>query len=217
MVTGVILAAGQGRRMGKPKQLLSLGGEAMVLHVARTACQAGFDEVIVITGAYELAVKKVLQDLPLQIIYNEEWEQGQATSVKKAVQSIPDKKQAVVFLLADQPLVSVVLINKLINVYHETNASIIIPRALNQQGNPVLFDLGVWRSALLQLSGDEGARQIIRKNQEAVHYIELLNGQIFLDVDTPAEYEMMKELWQAMKKKAIVQNESVVHYMMDNK
>ena len=199
MVTGVILAAGQGRRMGKPKQLLPLGGEAMVLHVARNACKAGFDKVIVITGAYEAEVKQVLEGLPLQVIYNEEWEQGQATSVKKAIQSIGYTQQAVVFLLADQPLVSSALIRNVIEVYNETKASIIIPRAMGRPGNPVLFDLGTWRFALLQLAGDEGARQIIRKNPEMIHYIELLDEQIFFDVDTPAEYERMTNIWESIQ------------------
>jgi len=200
MVTGVILAAGQGRRMGEPKQLLTLGGKPMVWHVATTACQAGFDEVRVITGAYAPAVQQVLQELPLKLIYNEDWGQGQSTSVKKAVQSITTEDQKVVFLLADQPLVDTQLINNLIKAYHETKSSIILPRWQSQPGNPVLFDLGVWRSALLQLSGDEGARQIIRQNQEEVHYIELLEGQAFLDVDTPAEYEMMEKMWQVLNR-----------------
>ena len=200
MVTGVILAAGQGRRMGEPKQLLPLGGKPMVWHVARAACMAGFDEVIVITGAYAPEVKQVLQDLQLSIVYNEDWNQGQSTSVKKAVQSITTEGQAVVFLLGDQPLVGVKLINDLIKAYHETNASIIVPRWQNQPGNPVLFDIGVWRSALLQLSGDEGARQIIRQNQEAIHYIDLLAGQVFMDVDTPADYEMVERMWQVLRR-----------------
>lgn len=198
MVTGVILAAGQGIRMGEPKQLLILGGKPMVWHVASSACQANFDQVIVITGAYEAEIKNILQDLPLQIVYNENWHEGQSTSVKKAVEAIRNEEQAVVFLLADQPLIDPSLLNEVIRGYHQTNASIIVPRALKQPGNPVLFDLGVWRSALLQLSGDEGARQIIRRNQQAIHYIELLEGQIFLDVDTPAEYELMKRLWQEL-------------------
>jgi len=206
MVTGVILAAGQGRRMGEPKQLLPLGEKPMVWHVATAACLAGLDAVIVITGAYATAVKQVLQDLPLQIIYNEDWAQGQSTSVKRAVESITAKDQAVVFLLADQPLVDSSLINEIIKAYGETNASIIIPRALNQPGNPVLFDLVVWRSALLHLSGDEGARQIIRRNKEAIHYIELLDGQVFFDVDTPAEYEMMENLWQALGKESSIES-----------
>ena len=199
MVAGVILAAGQARRMGQAKQLLLLHEKPMVWHIAMTACQSMLDQVIVITGAYQREVTSTLNDLPLQIIHNENWQQGQSTSVKKAVQSISAEMQAVVFLLADQPLVDVSLINELINGYHETNASIIIPRALKKPGNPVLFDLKVWRPALLQLSGDEGGRQIIRGNQEAIHYIELLDGQCFFDVDTPLEYETMKKMWNLMK------------------
>ena len=201
MVTGVILAAGRGERMGEPKQLLPLGGKPMVWHVATAACLADFDEVILITGAYGTIVQQALQDLPLQVIHNADWAQGQSTSVKKAVYSIKAEEQAVVFLLADQPLVDVSLMNELIKVYHkkDTKASIIIPRALNKPGNPVLFDLGIWRSALLQLSGDEGARQIIRQYPAAIYYLELLDGQTFLDVDTPAEYKKMQEIWQVRK------------------
>jgi len=200
MVTGVILAAGQGQRMGEPKQLLPLGGKPMVRHVATTACQAGLDQVIVITGAYGAEVAQVLQGLPLQVIYNENWAKGQSTSIQKAVLSIPAQCQAVVFLLADQPLVDTQLINKLLRSYHETKASIIMPRWNNQPGNPVLFDMKVWRSALLQLSGDEGARQIMRQQQGLIHYIELSNGQMFLDVDTQVAYDRMQKVWQEMKK-----------------
>jgi len=199
MVTGVILAAGQGRRMGKAKQLLLLGGKSMVWHVATTACQSALDEVIVMTGAYEQAVTHALQDLPLRIIYNADWALGQSTSVKKAVQSITAERQAVIFLLADQPLIDSSLINEIIKVYDATNASVIIPRWRNKPGNPVLFDLEAWRSALLQLTGDEGARQIIRNNQERIHYIELLDEQSLFDVDTPAEYEMMRRRWQLLR------------------
>ncbi|WP_378953864.1 NTP transferase domain-containing protein [Pelosinus sp. sgz500959] len=199
MVTGVILAAGQAGRMGQPKQLLSLGGKPMVWHVASTVCQANFHEVIVITGAYGDEVTQVLNGLPLRIIYNKQWADGQSTSVKKAIQSVNPKSQAVVFLLADQPLVDTVLINEVIATYQATKSRIVMPRAQNRPGNPVLFDLKVWRSALLQLSGDEGARQIIRKNQGDIQYIERLNEEMFLDVDTPAEFEIMKKKWQILK------------------
>lgn len=200
MVTGVILAAGQGQRMGQAKQLLKLGGKPMVWHVAAAACEAELDEVIVITGAYDAEVKQVLQDLPLQTVYNENWAKGQSTSVKKAVQSVRDEAQAVLFLLADQPLVDTGIINKIVRTYQEIGAGIVMPRCQNKPGNPVLFDVRVWHSALLQLSGDEGARQIIKQHQEAVHYIELSDGQAFLDVDTQLEYDRMQTLWQVLRK-----------------
>jgi len=200
MVTGVILAAGQSRRMGEAKQLLPLGEKPMVWQVANTACQANFSEVLVITGAYREQVEEGLQDLPLRVIYNEDWGKGQSTSVKKALQSIAIKPQAIVFLLADQPLIDIKLINRLIDTYYKSGASIIVPCFQNRPGNPVLFDVTVWKSALLQLAGDEGARQIIRKNQEKVHYIEIEEEEIFLDVDTEQEYRKMEEMWQVFRK-----------------
>lgn len=199
MVTGVILAAGQARRMGEPKQLLHLGGKPMVWHVAATACLANFYEVMVITGAYGDQVGEAIKDLPVKIINNEQWADGQSTSVKKAVQSVNPKSQAVAFLLADQPLIDVILMKEVIETYQVTKSSIIMPRTLNKPGNPVLFDLKVWRPALLQLSGDEGARQIIRKNQGCIQYVEELDEKKFLDVDTPVEFEEMQRIWQEFK------------------
>lgn len=192
MVTGVILAAGQSKRMGQPKQLLILNGKSMVWHVAKTACQADFHEVIVITGAYGDEVAQALTGLPLKVIYNEEWAGGQSTSVKKAVQSIHPRSQAILFMLADQPLVDAALINEVIGAYQEGASSIIMPRSQNKPGNPVLFDLTIWRSSLLSLSGDEGARQIIRSKQECIQYIEKEDADLFLDADTPAEFEIIK-------------------------
>lgn len=200
MVTGVILAAGQGLRMGQPKQLLPLGGKPMVWHVAAAACQAALGEVIVITGAYKEQVTQVLRDLPVKAIYNENWAQGQSTSVKKAVQSVRAEAQSVMFLLADQPLVDAELLINLVRTYQETGASILMPRCRNRPGNPVLFDIRTWRPALLQLTGDEGARQIIRQQQKAVHYIEIPDEQLFFDVDTQLEYTKMQKLWQVLKK-----------------
>lgn len=198
MVTGVILAAGQSRRMGEPKQLLLLGEKPMIWHVAFAACLANFHEVLVITGAFSDEVTQVLKEFPLKVIYNEQWADGQSTSVKKAVESVHPRSQAAVFLLADQPLIDAALINEVIAAYETTKSSIIMPRAQNKPGNPVLFDLETWRLALLELSGDEGARQIIKKNPGDIRYIEKVDEEIFFDVDTPMEFELMKKKWQAV-------------------
>lgn len=194
MVTGVILAAGQGRRMGQSKQVLLLGGKPMIWQVAATTCQV-LETVLVITGAYGAEVAQALQTLPVTRIHNTEWQQGQSSSIRKAVAEIPEAVAAVIFLLGDQPLLSATLVKDIIRAYENSQASIVMPRWGKRPGNPVLFDLRVWRSALLELSGDEGARQIIRKNQAAVHYVEVATEQGFFDVDTPADYEIMKKLW----------------------
>ncbi|MEG6522314.1 nucleotidyltransferase family protein [Desulfotomaculum sp. 1211_IL3151] len=195
MVSAVILAAGQAKRMGQPKQLLPLGGKPMVYHVAAAACGAKLLEVIAVTGAAGEQVGQVLTDLPLRISHNENWQKGQASGVRLAVQSLDPRARAVLFLLADQPLVDKQLINMLVKSYQDSGASLVVPRWQNQRGNPVLFDLSHWRADLLQLTGDQGARGIIKAHPQCIHYVDIPSPEIFLDVDTPEEYQQMQKLW----------------------
>jgi molybdenum cofactor cytidylyltransferase len=194
-VSAVILAAGQASRMGRPKQLLTLGGKPMIWHVANQVCQGQLGEVLVVTGAYDLEIKQALADLPVKIVHNESWAEGQATSVKKAVQSLDKSAQAVLFILADQPLIDANLICNLVSVYQNTDASIVVPHFQGQRGNPVLFDLSIWRQNLLNLTGDQGARSIIQNNPQAVNYLELTSEHYFFDVDTPEDYKRMQLMW----------------------
>lgn len=200
MIVGVILAAGRAARMGKPKQLLLLDGRPLVWHVAATACRSELDQVMVVSGAYAAEVREALAGLPLEIVHNPSWEDGQSGSLAAAVLAAAPAAKAMVFMLADQPLVDEVLINRLVDAYRSSGAGIVAPYWQNRRGNPVLFDLGMWRQALLELNGDAGARSIIDKNMAAVHRVELEAGEAFLDVDTPADYEQVGRLWRSRKK-----------------
>lgn len=199
MVSAVLLAAGQARRMGQPKQLLPLDGKPMVWQVASEACGADLLEVVAVTGAAGEDVRLALADLPLRIIHNENWSNGQASTIRLAVQSLDTRAKAVLFLLADQPLVNKALINSLVKAYRESGASLVVPRWQNQRGNPTLFDLSRWRTELLQLTGDQGARGILAAHPQCIHYVDLPGPEILLDVDTPEEYWQMQQLWQQYK------------------
>lgn len=196
MVTVVILAAGQAKRMGRPKQLLPLGGKPMVWQVAALACQAELLEVLVVTGANGEQVGQAVAGLPLRILYNENWQDGQASGIRLAVEALDARAKAVLFLLADQPLVDKDLIDRLVQTYRESGASLVAPRWQNQRGNPVLFDLTRWRTELLQLVGDQGARGILKGHPQCIHYVDLPSPEVFFDVDTPEEYQQMQKLWQ---------------------
>lgn len=196
MVSAVILAAGQAKRMGRPKQLLPLGDKPMIWRVAAVACQAELLEVVAITGANGEAVGQALSGLPLRIIHNENWQAGQASGVRLAVESLDVKAKAVLFMLADQPLVDKPLIDRLVQSYRGSGASLVVPRWQNQRGNPVLFDLTRWRSELLQLTGDQGARGILKANPQCIHHVDVSSPEVFCDVDTPEEYQQIQKLWQ---------------------
>ncbi|GAB6181321.1 hypothetical protein JCM14036_26400 [Desulfotomaculum defluvii] len=195
LVSAVLLAAGGAKRMGQPKQLLPLGGKPMVYQVAVAACGADLLEVIVITGAAGEKVVPVLTGLPLRILHNDNWETGRASGVRLAVQSLDVRAKAVLFLLADQPLVDKSLLNKMINTYWQSGANLVVPRWQNQRGNPVLFDLSCWRYDLLQLTGDQGARGILQAHPQCIQYLDVTSPEIFYDVDTPEDYLLMQQMW----------------------
>jgi molybdenum cofactor cytidylyltransferase len=193
MIVGIILAAGSASRMGQAKQLLPLGSQPMLWHVAQAACQSLLDEVIVVTGATAGPVSLSIADLPLRIVHNPNWQQGQAGSIQTALRSLPPDCDAVLFLLADQPLITSQLINELISHWQRFGKTIICPYYDSKRGNPVLFALAAWRDALQQLDGDQGARRILKAHPEDIGYLPVASDEIFLDVDTIEDYAKMQQ------------------------
>lgn len=194
-VSIVILAAGAARRMGRLKQLLMLDGKPLVWRTAAAACAAAVNEVLVVTGALSDAVTDGLADLPVRAVYNPEWCQGQSTSVRAGVEALNPHTQAVIFLPADQPLVTPDLLQQLNERYLATGSSIVAPIVAGRLSSPVLFDVSVWRQSLLSLSGDKGGRSILVSHPEAVVMLDVLDVEQLLDADTPQDFDQIQALW----------------------
>ena len=160
---GIILAAGQSTRYGSPKQLLDWKGKPFVRHIAETALRSGLWPVVVVTGFRSADVESCLKDIPVQIVHNPEYEQGQSTSIKVGVASLPQKTGGALFLLADQPQIPDEAIRTLTEIHAKELQPIIAPLVLEERrANPVLFDRVAF-SDLLQLTGDIGGSAIFSK------------------------------------------------------
>jgi molybdenum cofactor cytidylyltransferase len=190
-LSGIILAAGGSRRLGKTKQLLLWKGEALVRHVARLAIESELDPVIVVTGDRHEDVELVLKDLPVIIAVNNDWADGQSTSIKHGLQKLPKDTAACLFMLSDQPQIPLELITKIKDCYCNTQAMIIAPCVRGKRGNPVLFHNATF-SDLKMLKGNEGGRSIFKKY--LLEYIEWDDEKILIDVDTEESYRRLLEL-----------------------
>ena len=207
-IAGIILAAGKAQRYGQPKQLLDWRGEPFIRSVAKTALAAGLAPVIVVTGAYADQVEAALKDLPVQIAHNKAWQSGQASSIRAGLGPHPPprgtlpKNQGLwgrageaaggaIFLLADQPQVTVNILHALMEEHAATLAPIIAPMVIDQRANPVLFDRVAFPD-LMKLEGDVGGRAIFSKYH--VTYLPWHDDVLLLDVDTPDHYQRLKDL-----------------------
>jgi molybdenum cofactor cytidylyltransferase len=188
MIAGIILAAGAARRMGQAKQLMPLAGKPMVWHVVSAACKSRLDTVSLVTGAAADNIAQAVAGLSVTILHNAKWENGQSGSLITGMQHLSPNTKAVMFLLADQPLITPELINSLIDAYHSSGQSILLPCYAGQRGNPVLFDYTKWKSVLSELSGDQGARSIIQNHPESIHCVPIQAESLLWDVDTEEDY-----------------------------
>jgi molybdenum cofactor cytidylyltransferase len=187
-IAGIILAAGASSRMGQPKVLLEWQGETLIHRVARIASSAGLKPVSVVAGALEQQIKQTLSDLETQLIPNPNWAAGQSTSVRAGIQALPADTQAVLFLLGDQPFVTVELIQKLVETYQKTRPVILAPFVNQKRINPVIFDRSAFPH-LLELHGDAGARSLFIQFPPAV--MPWNDDKAAFDIDTPEDYEKL--------------------------
>jgi molybdenum cofactor cytidylyltransferase len=193
---GIILAAGESTRFGALKQLLDWKGKPFVRQVAETALKAGLEPVVVVTGFRAADVESTLTGLPVKIIHNSEYQQGQSTSIRAGVQAVfPQGRRGVgaaVFLLADQPQIPVDVIRALVESHGQNMQAILAPLVLeDRRANPVLFDRDTFPD-LMQLTGDVGGRGIFDKHR--VEYLPWHDDTLLLDVDKPQDYQRLKEL-----------------------
>lgn len=187
-IAGIILAAGASSRMGQPKVLLEWQGETLIHRVARTALSARLEPVIVVAGALSPQIEQALPHLDIKLVANPNWSAGQSTSVRAGIQALPQDTQAVVFLLGDQPFVTVELIQKLIETYQKTRPEILAPFVNQKRINPVIFDRSVFPH-LLELQGDAGARSLFAQFPPAV--MPWNDERAGFDIDTPEDYEKL--------------------------
>lgn len=185
----IILAAGPSTRLGKPKQLLKYKGESLIRHVIRAGMEADCDPSVVVLGAsYEDIFPEIVLSA-VKVIYNENWEEGMASSIRSGVEGLLETNPYVddaIIALCDQPMVNGSLLRNLMQQKQNSRKGIVACSYDNTVGVPVLFDR-TYFPELIELQGDEGARKLLQKNRKEMVSIPFPGGSI--DIDTIGDYE----------------------------
>lgn len=185
----LILAAGSSSRMGKPKQLLKVSGEPLILRTLRIGLASAVKRICIVLGHQAKEIKAVLNDQSVEVVVNQQWEKGMGNSLKyglgKILQSRPETS-AVLTLVCDQPLITTHHLNELLHQYISSRKPIITSGYTDVQGVPAIFDRSIFPE-LLSIDDHQGAKQVIEKITERVATVPFTGGEI--DLDTPEDYD----------------------------
>jgi molybdenum cofactor cytidylyltransferase len=178
----VILAAGASMRLGRPKQLLELGGEAMVRRTARLCLEAGFDPVLAVLGSSAADIAAVLDGLCVTCVVNPEWPSGMASSIRAGLAAVPDQSSAALLLPCDQPALEVDVLHRFRRRHQDSPAATLASAYGRGGGIPALFPRARFPE-LDALRGDKGAKGFLA----SAEWLPFPGGEI--DFDTEADVE----------------------------
>lgn len=190
MVSAIIMASGQSKRMGENKLLLPYKGKSIIENVLDKVISCDFNSILVIYNNEEIL--QICKDRNIRAIYNNEWEIGQSKSISIGIKNSP-KSDGYAFFAGDQPLIDIETINLLLNEFNNNKDSIIVPNYNGKRGTPTIFSEN-FKEKLLDLDGDVGGRNIIGENNSYVKIISVKEEFILWDIDTTEDYKRLLEI-----------------------
>jgi molybdenum cofactor cytidylyltransferase len=188
MISAILLAAGQSKRMGKLKQLMPFGKSTIVEQAVDNLLGSAVDEVIVVVGYKAEDVMKAIVVKPIKLVINPDYKQGMGTSIIAGLKSVQSRTQGVMLALGDQPLVNSQTINRLIEEFYNHDKGIAVPTYQDRRGHPIIFAMK-YKEQLLKLSGDVGGRQIIEDHPDDVLEVAVDSKSVIADFDTTDDYQ----------------------------
>jgi CTP:molybdopterin cytidylyltransferase MocA len=194
-VVGVVLAAGESRRMVKLKALLPFGDRTVIEQVIHNLLQTNLDAVAVVLGHRAPEIAAVVEPLPVQILYNARYREGMTSSVQVALQQLTPVPEAYLFALVDQPHLGHEPAQRALEAFAHTQKGLVIPTYQGKRGHPIVLS-GKYRQEVLALDRQQGLNLVTRGHPEDTLEIPLANDLILQDMDYPEEYEAILKQWQ---------------------
>ena len=197
-ITCLVLAAGLSSRMTiGNKLLLKVKNITVIENTIKNLYKSNIDEILIVLGHQSNLLSKALKNFKIPLIINDSYKEGISSSIKKGISSIDNKSNGVMICLADMPKITSktynILIERFKKFYDSSTPLIILPAYNGETGNPVILSNHFF-SELKKISGDIGAKFLIKKNKKYIKKVILSEKYILEDIDTLEKYkELIKD------------------------
>ena len=193
MISAIVLAAGESKRMGPDnKLLLPFEGRPMIAHVAATALASRAFEVIVVAGHQEQLLRSALEALDITIVVNPRFKEGMTTSIQAGVEAASLEATGIMICLGDLPMLRASDLDQVMDAFRSALvrdvAAIVRPTYQGAIGHPVIL-AAHYRSQILAHEKIVGCRGVIRRHPDHVSHIEMETDYGIRDIDTREAYQ----------------------------
>ena len=189
MITAILLAAGQSKRLVNQNKLIkNYKRKPLINHAVQSIIKSKIEKLIIVLGFEYLKVKKkVNKNKKIQFVINHNYKKGISSSIKCGLKKISNKNDGFIIVQADMPKISKNIFNKLHTEIKTNKKEIFVPIKNNKIGNPIGFKISMINK-LKKISGNKGAKFIIKRNRPKIKYIRTKSLGIFKDIDLNKDF-----------------------------
>ncbi len=198
MISAIVLAAGESRRMGTQKLLMPWGEKKVLEHVISTFSSAGLDEILVVTGSHRGEIEKIVSAVKakcrVRSVFNKEFSTGEMlSSIHCGLRELgKGRSTAALIALGDQPQVRQGSVRTLCEYFRQCGGPLVVPSFRMRRGHPWLVERLLW-GEILGLRAPHTPRDFLSKNSDLIRYVEVNDPGILVDFDTPEDYEAARK------------------------
>ena len=189
MITAILLAAGQSKRLRGENKLTKLfKGKPLINHILFSLIKSKVNKIIIVLGFEHLKIKtKLLKSKKINFVINKNYKKGMSSSIKTGLKKLPKNNKGFLIVLGDMPNITKTIINKICLSITKTDKEIILPKFKNRTGNPIGFKHSMIKN-IYKIKGDRGAKNIIKNNYKKIKFLNINSKSILTNLNTKRNF-----------------------------
>ena len=189
MITAILLAAGQSKRLKGENKLTKLfKGKPLINHILFSLIKSKVNNIVIVLGYEHLKIKtKLLRSKKIKFAINKNYKKGMSSSIKTGLKKLPKNSQGFLIVLGDMPNITKTTINKICSSITRSDKEIILPKFKNRTGNPIGFKQSMIKN-IYKIKGDRGAKNIIKQNSKKIKFVNIYSKSILTNLNTKKDF-----------------------------
>ncbi len=188
MITAIVLAGGESKRMGRPKMTMAWGPATVLDCVIDTLRAGGVQDILVVTGGARVEVEEICRRRGVASVHNDAYASNEMLgSLQAGLRGLSDSVEAALVTLGDQPQMQSATVRGLLEEYERQPAELIVPSYAKRRGHPWVLGRSHW-AEILTMKSPESPREFLNRHAAEIRYVDVESATILQDLDTPEDY-----------------------------